>query len=111
VINDSGDRDQGSRNDRDQFFVISGMVITINLECFPQDEVALDITPGNERDEPCGSRGACKNTRQQAMVETETSATRGSRQCEVLLYFSDFPTHQDLVGFCSNGEPLSAVGK
>ena len=22
------------------------MVITINLECFPQGEVALDITPG-----------------------------------------------------------------
>jgi len=32
--------------DRDQFFVISGMVITINLECFPQGKVALDIIPG-----------------------------------------------------------------
>ena len=40
------DGDLRFRNDRDQFFVIPGTVITMKLECFPQGEVALDITPG-----------------------------------------------------------------
>ena len=40
------DRDHGFRIDRDQFSVISGRVITISLECFPQGEVALDINEG-----------------------------------------------------------------
>ena len=40
------DGDHRFRNDRDQFVVILGTVITMNLECFPQGEVALDITPG-----------------------------------------------------------------
>ena len=40
------DGDHPFRTDRDQFFVISGTVITMKLECFPQGEVALDIIPG-----------------------------------------------------------------
>ena len=40
------DRDHRFRTDRDQFFVIPGMVITMKLERFPQGEVALDIIPG-----------------------------------------------------------------
>ena len=40
------DGDHRFRNDRNQFFVIPGRVITMKLECFPQGEVALDIIPG-----------------------------------------------------------------
>jgi hypothetical protein len=42
-------RDEGDhrfRDDRDQFIVSSGTVITMRLERFPQGGVALDITEG-----------------------------------------------------------------
>jgi hypothetical protein len=46
VIIDSDRSRSRFRDDGDQFVVIPGTVITTNLECFPQGEVALDITPG-----------------------------------------------------------------